>query len=218
VIPVSPRSEPPDFDQKVRAKGKRFLKNAATPVQWDGHEYWRAALGDLREGYDSICAYLVHWIPPGTGFATVDHFVPRSVRRDLAYEWSNYRLACGAINSKKREYQDVVDPFSVEDGWFALDFPSLQVRCGVASDRPLRMGIEATINRLDLNCESFVQERWHWLEEFCRNQDMDSLRRHAPFIAHELVRQKLEGGICQQIRRRLKVAPNPRPEACQRFS
>ena len=31
--------------------------------------------------------------------ASVDHFVPKSRRWDLVYEWSNYRLACTTMNS-----------------------------------------------------------------------------------------------------------------------
>ena len=30
---------------------------------------------------------------------SVDHYVAKSGRWDLAYEWSNYRLACAAMNS-----------------------------------------------------------------------------------------------------------------------
>lgn len=211
MIPVSRKNEPPDFDERVRTKGQRFLKNAARPLKWDHHEHWRDVLGDLREAYDSICAYLAHWIPPGTGSATVDHFVPKSVRPDLAYEWDNYRLACGSINAKKREYQDVLDPFVVQHGWFILDLSSLQVRPGAVPDHSLRERIQASINRLDLNGESFVEERWHWLTEFCRNQDLDFLQRHAPFVAYE-VRRQAQDSVCEIIGRRLQsTAGGPRP-------
>ena len=70
--------------------------------------YWRAALDDLQAVYDRVCAYLCVRISTD---ASVDHYVAKSRRWDLVYEWSNYRLACATMNSYKGEYGDVLDPF-----------------------------------------------------------------------------------------------------------
>ena len=65
----------------------------------------------------------------------VDHFYPKSVRPDMAYEWSNFRLASLKLNCRKREFQDVLDPFTIEPGWFCLSFPSLLFSLGQVSPR-----------------------------------------------------------------------------------
>jgi hypothetical protein len=52
---------------------------------------------------------------------------------ELAYEWSNYRHAIGRVNGCKGNLDDLVlDPFEVEDDWFAIQIPDLQL---VLTDR-----------------------------------------------------------------------------------
>ena len=75
--------------------------------------YWRRVLPELLESYNRICSYLCLRISGGTGAPSVDHMVAKSVRRDLVYEWHNYRLACSLMNSRKGTDSDVVDPFEV---------------------------------------------------------------------------------------------------------
>jgi hypothetical protein len=90
VIHVDLQPEPPTFDELVRKPGQRALaerREELTP-------YWRACLPDLHERYRGICAYLCVMIPRGTGARSVDHLAPKSKRRELAYEWDNYRLVC----------------------------------------------------------------------------------------------------------------------------
>ena len=64
---------------------------------------------------------------PDTGWKTVEHFKPKDLHPGLAYDWDNYRLVCGLLNSRKRVNETILDPFEIEDGWFLLHFPSLQV-------------------------------------------------------------------------------------------
>ena len=41
---------------------------------------------------------------------TVDHFLSTDQRRDLAYEWTNYRYATGWLNSSKQTLdQEILD-------------------------------------------------------------------------------------------------------------
>lgn len=95
MIRVKERTEPMDFDAKVRQPGKRWL--IANPYK-KGEKlpsFWLVCLPELRQKYKGICAYFGCWVLPATGTGSADHFVPKSgLGRRYAYEWSNYRFAC----------------------------------------------------------------------------------------------------------------------------
>ncbi len=70
---------------------------------------WRC-LNELYSLYNGICAYACVLIPPVTGGRSVEHFAPKMKHPDYAYEWKNYRLVCSLMNSRKRDFEDVLDP------------------------------------------------------------------------------------------------------------
>jgi hypothetical protein len=189
VIRVQPKPEPPDFDEKVRQPGLRAQKEIPpkAPPLWRGE-----CLRQLWEAYEGICSYLCIFIQPGIGDRSVDHFVPRSRRPELLYEWSNYRLACSLMNSRKRQFEDVLDPFEVEDGWFVLDLSFLQVLPNPDLDEETRRRVQATIDRLDLNDSECLQARANDYDAYLRNElSLDLLKRWSPFVAREMRRQGL---------------------------
>lgn len=208
MIRIHPEPEPGDFDRLVRSRGKRFLDKHPSPSskQLAQHNYWVDILPLLRLAYNSICAYTCHWVPPDTGWNTIDHFRPKDRYPKLAYEWANYRYVCGLANARKGTNQDVLDPFKIEDGWFTIDFPTLLVRPSHTLPLARRKRVLATIDRLKLNDEpTCVTARQNWLREYCwlaRKADERSafeyLTSHAPFLATELDRQQLRasGEIC----------------------
>src|SRR6185295_4556932 len=105
---------------------------------------------DLLRAYRRLFAYSCVYIERLTGSATVDHWAPRSLRWDQVYEWQNYRLACSTINGRKSDYTDVLDPFEVTDGLFALDLVTLKAVPGPnAGD--LKQAVTDTITRLGLD-------------------------------------------------------------------
>ena len=59
---------------------------------------------------------------------TIDHFRPKSKYPKLAFVWSNYRLAGQAINMRKGDSEDVVDPFTVCP---MVDSPSICLGDGI---------------------------------------------------------------------------------------
>lgn len=181
VIPVCPAPEPPDFDRTVRQPGLRAIAERVgeTPERRAGKPfdqvadsrdmipvasfppYWREALDDLQVAYERVCAYLSVRISTDP---TVDHYVAKSRRWDLVYEWSNYRLACAAMNSYKGDYEDVLDPFELQDGWFALELVEFQVVPGAGladGDTDL---VQATIRRLRLNGQRYCRLRAEYAE------------------------------------------------------
>jgi hypothetical protein len=95
------------------------------------------------------------------------------------------------MNSRKREHQDVLDPFTLQHGWFLLDFPSLQVRPNPGLSQADRERVCRTIARLKLNDYKAIDERKAWLEAFKAGAGLGFLRKRAPFLAHELERQQL---------------------------
>lgn len=145
----------------------------------------------LMEAYQHRCAYACLYIEHVTGAATVDHWAPKSAAPDLAYEWDNYRLACALMNARKHAFDDLVDPFEVTDGMFALAF-DLRIRAipgPNAGDRT--EAIARTIARLGLDSEAYDAALSDYLEAYQSGDiKFEYLRRRAPFLASELLRQQ----------------------------
>ena len=196
MIPVAIKPEPLDFHQKVRQKGQNFL-TLTTPTKskdWEGHEYWRASLSDLETLYGDICAYCCLRIASCTGNPTVDHYQHKSQFHQLAYEWNNFRLAAGRMNSRKGVFTDVLDPFTVQEGWFIIEFaPAITVKPNPTLDEPTKTAVTACIKRLKLDRdENYLAEVETWYKMFANNEiSFEVLSGFAPFMAYELRRQGL---------------------------
>jgi uncharacterized protein (TIGR02646 family) len=160
---------------------------------WKGHEYWRSALPDLTKAHNSVCAYCAQWISKPTGTPTVDHYIPVSVNPNLAYEWSNFRLACLALNTRKRDYRDVIDPFQLIEDWFRLDFDTFMIKPNPDLSDDQKKQICATLKRLKLNeDEAFIISRQEWFRWYDKGEiTFPHLEKKAPFIAREMKRQGL---------------------------
>lgn len=202
LIHVPPQPEPPEFDQLVRSRGKRFLLKHPRPTSklFATHAYWVDIHPQLRRAFRGICAYTCHWISEDTGWKTVEHFRAKERYPNLAYEWTNYRYVCGLVNGRKGIAQDVIDPFKLMDGWFVIDFPTLIVRAGAHLPTARRNRVKATIERLRLNDEpTCISARQSWLREYYtlaksnEKAAFNFLERYAPFLAKELDRQRLRG-------------------------
>ncbi len=215
------RAEPPeDFEEMVRAPGLRALEEmigtqglltrpgrprkaiAASveeiPVS-QLPDYWTRALPELRERYQHLCAYLAMRIHESTGWATVDHFVPKSVDRRAAYEWGNLRLSSARINTNKGERRDILDPFEVRDEWFELSLVTGEVRARRGLAPELHREVEHTLEVLKLNDAIYCQSRMRYFELYqgLRTDPDDPpeplpfwyIEREAPFVAREIIRQ-----------------------------
>lgn len=197
MIHVDQQLEPPDFDAKVRQKGLAFLKKhgaISASAQIDKPTfppYWRDCLDDLHRLYNGTCAYLAIRFERISG-TSVDHFVAKSQRPDLAYEWSNYRLACLTMNARKCDYSEVLDPFAVENGWFHLDLVSGGVFPAPTLPPEIRTQVSQTIARLGLDDSECRSIRVSHFDEFRQSHcDADWLRRWSPFVWQEASRQGL---------------------------
>ena len=144
---------------------------------------------ELRAAYNDVCAYLSCWIPTQ---GSLDHFYPKSTYPVQAYEWSNYRLAHEKINNRKSKSTGVLDPFSIQAGWFVLDFASFFVNPNGTLGAHITDPIQHTITALRLNDEQYVKLRYGVLKDYSNGDTTIAfLQRRYPFIAAELQRQNL---------------------------
>jgi len=196
MIQLTLKPEPSDFDERVRRPGKVFLRSTPNPNnrEWNGHNFWTRCLPQLREKYQNICAYSACWIPTN---GTVDHFSPKGIRPDLAYEWENYRLASDRLNNFKGKSTNIIDPISVQPGWFTIDFDSFYVVPGRALSGDLLNLVKSTIDILRLNQDDVqVNFRFDVVKDYAIGlTSMFFLEARYPFIALELQRQGLTNAI-----------------------
>jgi uncharacterized protein (TIGR02646 family) len=198
MIPVAAQPEPAAFDAEVRQKGLAHLQekglhlNQQLPQKTKIEPYWRACLTKLHEAYGGICAYLCIHIERVTGGCSVDHFIAKSGDAGLAYEWSNYRLACSTMNSRKKNYSDVLDPFYLAPDLFRLEFSTGRIYPNPNMDvRAIRI-VEQTIERLELDDALCREMRSRRFQEYLEYYFTDEyLKKYSPFIWREANRQGL---------------------------
>ena len=196
MIHVNEMPEPAMFNAEVRQKGLAFLRkegiDLSLPPNTQLNPFWRACLDDLYKSYQGICAYLSVFFERTTGGGSVDHFIAKSKRANLAYEWNNYRLACTTMNSRKRDYDDVLDPFEVEDGWFRLELMSGRIYPSPELPERLMRDVDRTIKRLGLDDPIIREMRVRHYEDY-RNGFYNEkfLEIRSPFVWREAKRQGL---------------------------
>lgn len=179
--------EPAKFEAKCRQKGLNWLaenpKASRSQNKKRPKDFWSPFKPKLADGFCELCAYGAMYEPVGT----VDHFVPVDSDETLAYEWSNYRFASGWINSSKNKAAagTVLDPLLVQDGWFEILLPSLQLVTTDQIPEPLRALAEDTLTRLHLrDDERIMRQRRRWYRLFQEGKlDLGGLRENAPLIA-----------------------------------
>lgn len=198
MIHVQAQLEPSTFDVEVRQKGLAWLRKKGIaldqplPANTTIEPYWRHCLDDMHTTYDGCCAYLAIFFERVTGGGSVDHFVAKSQRADLAYEWSNYRLACSRMNSRKRDYDDVLDPFQVKTGWFHLELVSGRIFPNPNLPTKRKAAVQATIDRLGLDDPGNREMRARHYQEYCQAlYTAEFLERRSPFVWAEASRQGL---------------------------
>lgn len=178
-------SEPKQFDQKARKPGLSWLERNPPPKR--PRDYWTAFKPDLADGFRNLCAYSCMYEPVGT----VDHFLSCKHERHLAYDWSNYRFAAAWINASKQNVDDgVLDPFEIEDEWFEILLPSLQLALTDKVPKNLRVKAQFTIERLHLvNDLRVIRQRQTWYQMYREGHiDLEGLRLRAPLIATAIER------------------------------
>ena len=192
MIHFSSVQEPRDFDRCARDPGNDWI--ASHPDARRPRDLWSPFKCDLAKGFSDLCAYSAMYEASGT----VDHFVSWSEDRSLAYEWENYRYCSGWINSSKRSEPScrLLDPFTVENGWFEIILPSLQLQVSDSIPAEFRERAEYTVRRLHLvHDERVMRQRREWYRMYqCRELNLEGLRKKAPLIAAAIENERAGAG------------------------
>lgn len=127
---VDPPTRPLGWQTHVLKKGRAWLNDGSADNRSAERPsaFWLRYRDEIGAAFDYICCYTVVYVANGEA----DHFVPwgdvRGTRKaHLAYQWSNIRYADGWVNRSKGADR-FPDPFVVQDDWFELDLPSLELR------------------------------------------------------------------------------------------
>lgn len=198
MIPVTLQPEPADFDAEVRQKGHAWLgaqgiaPNAAPPKASKLPNYWSHSNKQLWEAYSGVCAYLAIFFEWGTGAASTDHFIAKSLNAGDAYEWSNYRLSCLGPNRNKNKFDDVLDPIELAPNTFVINFASGKITPNPAVSPAQRAAARKTIRRLKLDSPDNNKMRaQHYKDYLAGDCSLAFLLRNSPFVHTEIVRQEL---------------------------
>ncbi len=198
MIHVQAQQEPNTFDVNVRIPGNNHLSvngyslSQPLPPKTKVPPHWRNCLGDLHQKYNGICAYLCVFIERVTGGLSVDHYIAKSRLAGQIYEWSNYRLTCSTMNSRKNNFSNVLDPFLIQDGWFHIEFVSGRIYPNPSLTSTQIQAVSDTIRRLKLDSQGVRELRVAHFDDY-RNGDITQayLKRKSPFVYMEAQRQGL---------------------------
>lgn len=196
MIPVPRPSEPPGFDERCRQRGLVWLRKNAQTDRQRPQSYWGEFREDLARASQHRCYWLAIEILLEHG--EVEHFIPVSRVRGtgdeyLIYEWTNYRWADSRINQAKGT-RDVLDPFDVEEGWFEVSLPDLQIRMTDRIPDTKRALADFTIRQLKLNGEYAIRYRERIFEKYREGRDqLVHVRREAPLLATAIERDLARG-------------------------
>ena len=187
MIRFEPVDEPADFEERAKVPGAAWL--AAHPDAKRPKDYWTPFKGELARGFRLLCAYSAMYEAVGT----VDHFMSWDEDQSKAYEWANYRYCSAWINSSKGNTlaAKLLDPFEIEDGWFELHLPSLQLRVADTIPDEFRERAEYVLNRLHLrDDERVMRQRSAWYSLYQDGHiSPDGLEKMAPLIAAAIARE-----------------------------
>lgn len=179
---------------QIEARASRVAD--ITPAMLRAYPYWTRAMPALHTAYKGFCAYTARYIEE-IEVPTTDHFVAlrNTTNLMLAYTWSNYRLAHAYVNGRKSNIPNVLDPFDIKDGWFALDLGNFKTIVGPLAPANRVAEIQNTIQVLGLDEVELATTRRRRAELYWSPPPgkpplpLWSLALDEPFLVQELRRQ-----------------------------
>jgi hypothetical protein len=94
--------------------------------------------------------------------------------------------------SRKKDYEDVLDPFEIEDGWFYLEFVSGRIYPNPNLDNAQQHAVQVTIDRLRLDDARNREMRARYYHEYYTvSFPAEYLKKKSPFVYFEAERQGL---------------------------
>ena len=181
MIRFEPVAKPEGFADQVEEPGATWL--AENPDANRPKNLWTQFKPALADGFRFLCAYSVMYEPVGT----VDHLVSWHEDKSKAYDWNNYRYCAAWINSSKQNVKaaEIFDPFEVEDGWFEIILPSLQLVVSDIVPEEHKQRAEFVLKRLHLrDDERVIRQRQAWYRMYQDGEiSLNGLRKKAPLLA-----------------------------------
>jgi hypothetical protein len=202
MIRVDLPGSPVHYTSKVRTPGELFLQ--ATPIpsnpDWQKHNYWKEIHEYLYQALRGICMYCASWTPRrrdaarGLDSTSIDHYIPKSAAPERAYDWDNFRLCRSRLNHRKGNFVDVLDPCSIANGWFTLDFSTFLIQPTSDLEPAIGTGVRSSIERLQLNTDpDYVNERIAVIRLYSLDKvDLPQLTVRYPFIGHQILHQDFD--------------------------
>ena len=189
-FPKAPR--PWGWQTHVLARGRKWLEVPGNRSRERPHDYWSSYRASLKSGFRELCAYTVMWTP----VRTVDRYIPWKEVRDtrsahLAYQGDNLRYSVEWFN-RDREATPVPDPYEVQNVWFELLLPSLELVATPAVPAAELHRVQAALEWLGKHDNVISTREGYWLEYRSLDADanpclsFEALTRKAPLIARAL--------------------------------
>jgi hypothetical protein len=101
-------------------------------------------------------------------------------------------LVSSIMNSRKSVYDDVLDPFEIETGWFQLELVSGRIFPNPQLAQDTKDAVQDTIERLGLDDPRNREMRARHYQEFTQGLYTEAfLKIRSPFVWHEAKRQDL---------------------------
>ena len=187
MIRFDPIPKPEHFEERAEQAGAAWL--AEHPNAKRPRDYWSAFKPALADGFRQLCAYSAMYEPVGT----VDHFVSWDQDKTRAYDWSNYRFASAWLNSSKQRvrHEQIIDPFTVDNGWFEILLPSLQFVASKGVPEAEQARVQFVLERIHLgHDERIMRQRREWYRMYQEGElTLDGLATKAPLIAAAVDKQ-----------------------------
>lgn len=180
---------PDGWDVAGLAAGLAWLrKSPQNPDKDRPHDLWSPYRDKLADGFNDLCGYTIMCEPAGT----VDHFTPWSQLRGTAdawraYDWDNFRYSAAWFNSSRRG--PIPDPYLVDESWFVLHLPSLELEATDAVPTSERPAVDNVMRWLR-NDRRVMKARLMWYRLYQDGKlSLAGLEQMAPLIAAALRRQ-----------------------------
>lgn len=140
----------------------------------------------MGEAFDYICCYTAVYVPNGEA----DHFTPWKAvrgtpRAHLAYQWANIRYADGWINASKGA-DPLPDPFVVQDDWFELHLPSLELRATAHVPVDQQVAVDHLLKRVGSDARVLKVRRRYLSQYLDGVRSIELVDREAPLLGRAL--------------------------------
>jgi uncharacterized protein (TIGR02646 family) len=180
------RPETPEILQEADQWGVEYAANkAANPsysFQWktrNGKPINQHILPLLKAMTADHCAYCDGYPVGQMSLETIDHFRPKSVYPELAYQWQNLFLCCTRCQAaKKEEFSDhLLKPDEADydfNRFFIMNFDSGEIEVNLLATDPDKVKASYTIELLDLNAKAVCISRQRELRSYDPAYNLDS--------------------------------------------